>query len=133
MTAKRERVLTGTVWEERNGYSRATRVGPFVFVSGTLASDEEGNILHRNAPQLQTLAALEKIEGALKQLGASRGDVVRTRIYVTDITHEQEVGRAHLEFFGDLMPCCTMIEIGKLASPMAMVEVEVEAIIADAL
>jgi len=90
-------------------------------------------VFHPESPYQQTIYALEKLERALAELGASRADVVRTRIYVTDITHEQEVGRAHLEFFGDLMPCCTMIEIGKLASPMAMVEVEVEAIIADAL
>jgi enamine deaminase RidA (YjgF/YER057c/UK114 family) len=130
MAAKRERILTGTIWEERNGYARAVKVGPHIFVSGTLAADEGGNILHPGAPHLQTLAALEKIEIALKGLGASRSDVVRTRIYVTSIRHDQEVGRAHLEFFGDLMPCCTMVEVSHLASPLAEVEVEVDALVA---
>jgi enamine deaminase RidA (YjgF/YER057c/UK114 family) len=126
---QRQRVLTGTIWEERNGYCRALRAGSMIFVSGTLPTDDDGNIMHPSAPFLQTIAALEKIEGALRQLGASRENVVRTRIFIKGMKYEEEVGRAHLEFFRDVMPCCTMVEISGLASPMAIVEVEVDAIV----
>lgn len=126
---ERQRVLTGTIWEERNGYCRALRAGSMIFVSGTLPTDNDGNIMHPNAPFLQTIAALEKIEGALKELGASRQDVVRTRIFIKGLKHEEEVGRAHLDFFRDVMPCCTMVEVSGLASPMAIVEIEVDAMV----
>ena len=107
MPPERQRVLTGTIWEERAGYCRALRAGSMIFVSGTLPTDDEGNVVHANAPYLQTLAALEKIEGALRELGASRRDVVRTRIFLTSLKNEHEVGKAHLEFFRDVTPCCT--------------------------
>ena len=131
MATKRQRVLTGTIWEERVGYARAVRAGNLVFVSGTLPADKDGNILHPGKPYLQALAAFEKIEGALKELGCTRADVVRTRLYVTSMKAEVEVGRAHLEFFRDVTPCCTMVEVTALASPMASVEVEVDAVAAD--
>lgn len=124
----RQRVLTGTIWEERNGYCRALRAGNFIFVSGTLPTDDDGNILHPNAPFLQTIAALDKIEDALIKLDASRANVVRTRIFIKGLKHEEEVGRAHLEFFRDVMPCCTMVEVSGLASPLAIVEIEVDAL-----
>lgn len=133
MTYERQRILTGTMWEERNGYARAIRIGPFVYVSGTIAADESGNIHAPDSPFLQTIFALEKIEKALKGLGASRRDVVRTRIFVTNMRDQDEAGRAHLEFFKDLMPCCTMLEVSGLASPMALVEVEVDALLASEL
>lgn len=118
------------MWEERNGYARALRVGPFIFVSGTIAADESGNILAPDSPFLQTIHALEKIEKALIGLGATRHDVVRTRIFITSMRNQDEAGRAHLEFFRDVTPCCTMLEVGGLASPMALVEVEVDALLA---
>lgn len=129
MALERKRVLTGTIWEERNGYCRATRVKDMVFVSGTLAADEAGNIVSPDSAYLQTKFALEKIEGALGQVGASREDVVRTRLYVTSLRHESDVGHAHQEFFGQVMPCCTMVEVSALASPMALVEIEVDAVV----
>ncbi len=128
----RQRVLSGTIWEERNGYARAVRTGDHVFVSGTIAVDDEGDIVNPDAPYLQAKFCLEKIERALEQLGASRRDVVVTRIYVTNIGHEQEVGKAHLDFFGDVMPCCTMVQISRLASSMALVEIEAQALIGSA-
>ncbi len=128
---QRKRVMTGTMWEERNGYCRALRAGNTIYVSGTLPTDDDGNIAHPSAPYLQTLAALDKIEKALGQLGASRADVVRTRIYVRHMSHEAEVGKAHLEFFRDVIPTCTMVEVSNLASAMALVEVELEAVVDD--
>ena len=126
---QRQRVLTGTIWEERHGYCRALRAGNMIFVSGTLPTDDDGNIMHPSAPFLQTIAALEKIEGALKKLGATRENVVRTRIFIKGLKYEEEVGRAHLDFFRDVMPCCTMVEVNGLASPMAIVEIEVDALL----
>ncbi len=133
MTYERQRILTGTMWEERNGYARAVRVGPFVYVSGTIAADESGNIHAPDSPYLQTIYAFEKIERALHKLGATRSDVVRTRIFVTNMRNQDEAGRAHLEFFRDVMPCCTLLEVGALASPMALIEVEADALIASDL
>jgi len=128
----RQRVLTGTIWEERNGYARAVRVGDHIFVSGTIAADESGSIVHPDAPFLQTKHILEKVEKALADLGATRREVVRTRIYLVNMNHEREVGKAHQEFFGDLMPCCTMLQVAQLASRLALVEIECEAIIGSA-
>ncbi|MEM1423301.1 MAG: Rid family hydrolase [Planctomycetota bacterium] len=125
----RQKVSTGTEWERENGYSRAVRAGGLVFVSGTLAADSEGNILDPDSPYKQTLHALEKAEGALIELGSSRADVVRTRLYVTSMQVAREVGRAHAEFFGDVMPCCTLLGVASLASPLAAVEVELEAVV----
>ena len=126
---QRQRVSTGTRWEEQNGYSRAVRAGNLIFVSGTLAADEGGNIIEPNSPYKQALHALEKAERALIELGASRRDVVRTRLYITNMTHANEVGRAHAEFFGDVKPCCTLLGIHALASPVAAVEIELDAVL----
>lgn len=126
---RRQRVLTGTIWEERIGFSRAVRVGDMVFVSGTIAADEHGNILHAGSAHLQTLAAFEKAEKALIQLGSSRRDVVRTRMYITNIAHADEVGRAHQEFFLDVMPVATMLQVSAFVSPLALVEVEMDAVV----
>jgi enamine deaminase RidA (YjgF/YER057c/UK114 family) len=128
---ERKKVSTGTRWEQENGYSRAVRAGNLVYVAGTLATDDEGNIVHVESPYKQTLHALEKCGRALEELGASRRDVVRTRLYITNMTHDREVGRAHAEFFGDVMPCCTMLGVSALASPTAAVEVEMEAVVGD--
>jgi enamine deaminase RidA (YjgF/YER057c/UK114 family) len=128
----RQRVLTGTIWEERIGFSRAIRVGDMVFVSGTIAADEHGNILHPGSPHLQTLAAFEKAERAMLKLGASRTDTVRTRIYLTNIALADEAGRAHQEFFRDTMPVATMLQVGAFVSPLALVEIEIDAIVGSA-
>lgn len=129
--AARQRVLTGTIWEERVGFSRAIRIGTTVLVSGTIAADEHGNILHAGSAHLQTLAAFEKAERAMKKLGASRADVVRTRMYVTNIAHADEVGSAHQEFFGEVMPVATLVQVVAFVSPLALVEVEVDAVVAE--
>ncbi len=127
---QRQQVSSGTMWEERNGYSRAVRVGPFVYVAGTLATDDKGALVHLESPYRQTIHALEKIEQAgLIPLGATRADVVRTRLYVVDMADCDEVGRAHKAFFGDIMPAATMVQVGPLAAPEARVEVEVEAVV----
>ena len=128
---ERRRVSSGTKWEEQNGYSRAVRAGAVVYVSGTLATDDRGDMLHPGSPHLQTIAALEKIERALKEVGAARTDVVRTRLYIVDTRHQDEAGLAHAEFFGDTRPCCTLVVVSALASPMALVEVEVDAVVDD--
>ena len=125
----RKKVSTGTKWERENGYSRALRTGNLVFVSGTLAAGEDGNIVEPGSPYKQTLFALEKAERALKELGATREHVVRTRLYVTNMNHDREVGRAHAEFFGSVMPCCTLIGVNALASGIAAVEVELEGVV----
>lgn len=120
---------TDTRWERQNGYARAVRVGPLVFVSGTLAADEHGNVLHPGSAALQTTAALQKIARALQALDAGTGDVVRTRLYVTDIATQDEVGAAHKAFFGQTRPACTLVAVAQLASPTALVEVEAEAVV----
>ncbi|GAB4554987.1 MAG: RidA family protein [Phycisphaerales bacterium] len=126
---ERQRVSTGTKWERDNGYSRAVRAGNLIFVSGTLAAGPDGNIIEPNSAYKQTLYALEKAERALIELGASRRDVVRTRLYVISMNHDREVGRAHAEFFGDVMPCCTLIGVHQLASGLASIEVELDAVV----
>lgn len=126
---ERQKVSTGTKWERENGYSRAMRVGNLVFVAGTLAADEEGNIVDPDSPYKQTLHALEKAERALKELGSSRADVVRTRLFITNMNASREVGRAHAEFFAGVMPCCTLLGVASLASQLASVEVELDAVV----
>lgn len=126
----RQRVGTGTTWEQRYGYSRAVRAGNLVFVAGTLAVGEDGNIIAPHSAYRQALAALERIEQrGLIPLGAARADVVRTRMFVTDIADADEVGRAHGEFFAGIMPVATMVQVGPLAAPEARVEIEVDAVI----
>lgn len=125
----RTNISTGSVWEQRVGYSRVVRKGAFVFSAGTLAVDEHGEILHAQSAYRQTLAAFEKIEAAMKRVGADRNDVVRTRMYVLHMRDQDEVGRAHREFFGEVMPVATMVEIKGLAAPNALVEVEADAIV----
>lgn len=125
----RQRISTGTRWEQRNGYSRAVRVGDRVFVSGTLAVNSDGELIHPHSAHGQALYILDKIERTLHQLGATRNDVVLSRIYVITMNDADEAGLAHKEFFGDLMPCATLLGVSALADPSAKVEIEVEAII----
>ena len=127
--SERLRYSSGTKWEPIVGYSRAIRVGNVVHVSGTTATDEQGNVVGVGDARAQTLQVLRNIEKALESVGAKLEDVVRTRIYVTDITRWEAVGRAHGEFFRKALPATSMIEVSRLVNPEMLVEIEAEAII----
>jgi enamine deaminase RidA (YjgF/YER057c/UK114 family) len=127
--AKRQLVSTGTIWEERVGFSRAVRVGDQVFVAGTTATDDDGTIVGIGDAATQTRFILRKITLALEQAGASTRDVVRYRCFVTNVDDWQAIGEALHEVFGDVRPASTLLEISRLVSPEQMVEIEVDAII----
>ncbi len=127
MTGDRQNFSSGVKWEEIVGYSRAVRVGSRIYLTGTTATDESGNIVGVNDGYAQTVQAIRNIERALKQAGATLRHVVRTRMFVTDITQWQEYGRAHREFFGEIRPCATMVEVRALIDPEMLIEIEAEA------
>lgn len=128
---KRQNITSGTEWEDKVGYSRAVKVGNQIFVSGTTAVGETGEIVGKGDVYLQTKQCILNIEKALKKAGASLEDVVRTRTFITNMDEWEAFGKAHEEFFGTINPAATLVEVSKLIDPKLLVEIEVDAILGE--
>jgi enamine deaminase RidA (YjgF/YER057c/UK114 family) len=128
---KRQNIISGTKWEEIVGYSRAVRVGNIIEVAGTTAVDKTGAVIGIDDPYAQASYIFTKIGQALAEVGGCFEDVVRTRMYVVDIAHWEEIGRAHGEFFREIKPAATLVEVKSLILPELLVEIEVTAILTD--
>lgn len=127
--SKRLKISSGSKWEDIVGYSRIVKTGNIIAVAGTTATDEEGKVVGHGDPYTQTKYIFQKIETYLKKVGASLDDVVRTRMFVTDISQWEAIGKAHGEYFRKIKPAASMLEVSKLIDPALLVEIEVTAII----
>ncbi|MBL8512942.1 MAG: RidA family protein [Betaproteobacteria bacterium] len=127
----RKNISTGAPWESVVGYSRAVRIGNHVWVAGTTATDKQGRVVGVGDPAAQTRYALEKIQRALESAGVMLNDVVRTRMFVTDISQWEAIGRVHGEFFGGIRPAATMVQVSALVDPDHLVEIEVDAYVSE--
>lgn len=126
---KRQNLGTGSPWEDKVGYSRAVKIGNTIEISGTVAVDNSGEVIGENDPYIQTRFIIMRIENALKSLGGSLEDVVRTRIYVTEIGKWELVGKAHGEAFSEIKPATSMVEVSALIDPKYLVEMEATAVV----